>query len=65
MEGLIRAGGYPYLNFFKRKPDAATSILATLFNCKGPGLSIVSACAAGSQAIGEAVRLIQDGKCNA
>ncbi len=64
MEGLIRAGGYPYLNFFKRKPDAATSILATLFNCKGPGLSIVSACAAGSQAIGEAVRLIQDGKCN-
>jgi len=63
MKGLISAGGYPYLNFFKRKPDAATSILATLFNCKGPALSIVSACAAGSQAIGEALRLIQDGRC--
>jgi 3-oxoacyl-[acyl-carrier-protein] synthase II len=64
MKGLIHTGGYPYLNFFKRKPDAAMSILAALFNCKGPGLSIVSACAAGSQAIGEAMRLIQDGKCD-
>ncbi|RJQ49711.1 MAG: beta-ketoacyl-[acyl-carrier-protein] synthase family protein [Nitrospiraceae bacterium] len=64
MKGLIRTGGYPYLNFFKRKPDAATSILSNLFNCRGPALSIVSACAAGSQAIGEAARLIQDGKCD-
>ncbi|MBI5741586.1 MAG: beta-ketoacyl-[acyl-carrier-protein] synthase family protein [Nitrospirae bacterium] len=64
MKGLIQAGGYPYLNFFKRKPDTASSILSTLFNCKGPGLSIVSACAAGSQAIGEAMRLILDGKCD-
>ena len=64
MKGLIHTGGYQYLNFFRRKPDAATSILATLFNCKGPNNSIVSACAAGSQAIGEAFRLIQDGKCD-
>ncbi|MBI5098656.1 MAG: beta-ketoacyl-[acyl-carrier-protein] synthase family protein [Nitrospirae bacterium] len=64
MKGLIHTGGYQYLNFFRRKPDAATSILATLLNCKGPNNSIVSACAAGSQAIGEAFRLIQDGKCD-
>lgn len=64
MKALSQAGGYPYLNFFRRKPDAASTILATLFNCKGPNLAIVSACAAGSQAIGEAMRLIQDGKCD-
>lgn len=64
MKGLVKSGGYPYLNFFKRKPDAAATILAKLFDCKGPSLAIVSACAAGSQAIGEAVRLIQDRKCD-
>jgi 3-oxoacyl-[acyl-carrier-protein] synthase II len=64
MKGLTQSGGYPYLNFFRRKPDTATTILANLFDCKGPTLSIVSACAAGSQAIGEAVGLIRDGKCN-
>lgn len=64
MGALLRSGGYRYINFFRRKPDAATTILATLFNCTGPTLAIVSACAAGSQAIGEAARLIQDGKCN-
>ena len=64
MNGLMKAGGYPYLHFFRRKPDVAPSILATLFNCRGPVLSTVSACAAGSQAIGESARLIQDNKCN-
>ena len=64
MKGLLQSGGYPYLNFFRRKPDAAATILAKLFDCKGPSLAIVSACAAGSHAIGEAVRLIQDRKCD-
>ncbi len=64
MKGLLNSGGYPYLIFFRRKPDAAATVLAKLFDCKGPSLAIVSACAAGSQAIGEAVRLIQDGKCD-
>ncbi len=64
MKRLLQSGGYPYLNFFRRKPDAAATILAKLFDCKGPSLAIVSACAAGSQAIGEAVRLIQDRKCD-
>ncbi len=64
MKNLLGTGGYPFLNFFKRKADAATSVLSTSFNCKGPSLSIVSACAAGSQAIGEAASLIQDRKCD-
>lgn len=64
MEGLVKSGGYPYLNFFKRKPDAATTILSEHLNCKGPTLAIVSACAAGSQTIGEAVRFIQDDRCD-
>ncbi|MEW6601531.1 MAG: beta-ketoacyl-[acyl-carrier-protein] synthase family protein, partial [Nitrospirota bacterium] len=64
MEGLLKAGGYPFLHFFRRKPDAAASLLSTAFDCRGPVLSLVSACAAGSQAIGEAVRLIEDKKCD-
>ena len=64
MKNLLKAGGYPFLQFFRRKPDAAASILSTTFDCRGPVLSLVSACAAGSQAIGEAVRLIEDKKCD-
>jgi 3-oxoacyl-[acyl-carrier-protein] synthase II len=64
MNGLMKAGGYQFLHFFRRKPDVASTILSTLFNCKGPVLSLVSACAAGSQAIGEAVGLIRDRKCD-
>ena len=64
MDGLMRAGGYSVLNFLRRKPDVATSILPKLFNCRGPHLTIASACAAGSQAIGEAYRLIQEGRAD-
>jgi 3-oxoacyl-[acyl-carrier-protein] synthase II len=65
MERLIKSGGYPYLNFFRRKPDAGTSVLSNIFDCRGPNLSSVSACAAGSHAIGEAFRLIRDGSYKA
>jgi 3-oxoacyl-[acyl-carrier-protein] synthase II len=61
MKRLMQEGGYSYLNFFRRKPDAATSILSVLFNCKGSSTSIVSACAAGAQAIGEAFSQIREG----
>ena len=64
MKGLLQAGGYSYLNFLRRKPDVVTSMLSILSNCKGPNLSIVSACAAGSQAIGEAYRMLQEGKAD-
>jgi len=64
MDGLTRTGGYSYLNFLRRKPDVATTILPKMFDCKGPNLTVASACAAGSQAIGEAYRLIQKGKAD-
>lgn len=63
MKSMMKTGGYSYLNFFRRKPDIATSILATLFTSKGPTFSVVSACSAGSQAIGEAYHMIQEEKC--
>jgi 3-oxoacyl-[acyl-carrier-protein] synthase II len=64
MKGLIESGGYSYLNFLKRKPDSATALLPKIFDCRGPNLTVVSACAASSQAIGEAYRLIREGKAN-
>jgi 3-oxoacyl-[acyl-carrier-protein] synthase II len=64
MKSLLDSGGYPYLLFFRRKPDVATTLLATHYNCKGPTMTSVSACAAGAQAIGEAVRMIQDRQCD-
>src|SRR5574341_1460511 len=62
--GLMRQGGYPYLHFLRRKPDVATAVVAAVFGCAGSNLSIVSACAAGAQAIGEAKRFIDEGKCD-
>ncbi len=62
LSGLMGAGGYSHLSFFRRKPDVAMALLANLFDCHGSHLSIVSACAAGAQAIGEAVHLIREGR---
>jgi len=62
IDRMMRAGGYPYLSFFRRKPDVAMAVLATAFRCQGTSLSVVSACAAGAQAIGEAVHLIREGR---
>jgi 3-oxoacyl-[acyl-carrier-protein] synthase II len=64
LNGLTQAGGYSCFNFFRRKADVASAVLANLFNCRGTNLSIVSACAAGSQAIGEAFKTIRLGKCD-
>lgn len=61
LQGLAAAGGYSFFNFFRRKPDAATALLAAQFDCRGPNLSFASACAAGAQAVGEAYRLIGEG----
>lgn len=62
LDRLLGSGGYPYLAFFHRKPDTTMAILSSIFACRGYNLSIVSACAAGAQAIGEAYRLIREGR---
>ncbi len=64
IRGLTRNGIYSFFNFFRRKPDVATSILSILFNCRGSNITTVSACAAGAQAIGEALGIIRDGKAD-
>ncbi|MBF0537238.1 MAG: beta-ketoacyl-[acyl-carrier-protein] synthase family protein [Nitrospirae bacterium] len=62
VRALERTGGYPFFNFFKRKPDVASALIAAAFKFSGPNLSVASACAAGAQAIGEAVCLIREGR---
>ncbi len=56
--------GHDFLQFFRRKVDIATSVVATGLGCEGPTISVCSACSAGAQAVGEAVRLIRDGKAD-
>ena len=65
LQRLMQTGGYPYSLFFRRKADVAMAILAAVFNCRGVNCSVVSACAAGAQAIGEAYRYIREGKAQA
>lgn len=64
MNRLLHAGGYSYLGFLRRKPDVGTSVMSMLFDCRGPNVTIVSACAAGPQAIGEACGIIRDGRAD-
>ena len=63
LKRLYQTGGYDFLHFYRRKPDVAATLAASYLGAEGPILSLVSACAAGSQAIGEAYRLIQEGRC--
>jgi 3-oxoacyl-[acyl-carrier-protein] synthase II len=64
MPGLIGSGEYPFRHFYIRKSDVATAALSMLFDLAGPNLSIVSACSAGPQAIGEAMYMIRDGRAD-
>ncbi|HAA02849.1 MAG TPA: beta-ketoacyl-[acyl-carrier-protein] synthase II [Syntrophobacteraceae bacterium] len=61
--GLVDEIGYSCFNFFRRKSDVGSTLLAILNDCQGTNLSVVSACAAGAQAIGEAYRHINAGRC--
>ncbi len=64
LAGLEASGGYPYRNFFLRKSDVATAALSMIFGLGGPNISIVSACSAGPQAIGEACYMIREGRAD-
>jgi 3-oxoacyl-[acyl-carrier-protein] synthase II len=45
--------------------NLAAGNVSILFGAKGPNLALATACATGSHAIGESVRLISDGYCDA
>ncbi len=46
-------------------PNMAAGQIAILYGAKGPNLAICTACAAGNHAIGEAFKLIQEGRVKA
>ncbi|MBY0588878.1 beta-ketoacyl-ACP synthase II [bacterium] len=50
---------------FEQEPGMSSVHLARLFNAHGPNLSCLTACAASSQAIGEATELIRRGDADA
>lgn len=64
IQRLVAEGGYDFLRFYRRKPDITTALMAMRHDCLGPTQSIVSACAAGAQAIGEAYRAIRRGQAD-
>ncbi len=45
-------------------PDAAASMVALQLGIRGPNLAVVSACASGTNAIGEAVEMIRHGRAD-
>jgi len=45
--------------------NMASGMIAMKFQCKGPAIPAVTACASGSNSIGEAMRLIRHGYCDA
>jgi len=49
----------------EQEPNMASGHLASLFNAQGPNLNCLTACAASSQAIGEAAEIIRRGDADA
>jgi 3-oxoacyl-[acyl-carrier-protein] synthase II len=49
----------------EQEPNMPAGHLASLFNAQGPNLNCLTACAASSQAIGEAVEIIRRGEADA
>ena len=47
-----------------RSPETAPTLLAHLLDARGPVLPVVSACAAGTQAVGEGLRLLREGRAD-
>lgn len=45
-------------------PDAAASMVALRLGIRGPNMAIVSACASGTNALGEAVEIIRNGRAD-
>lgn len=57
---LAREQPYGPRQFMRRRPDLAPALLARALGCRGASVPIVSACAAGGQALGEAFKLLQE-----
>ncbi len=63
----LRTGGYTKINPFTLPTGIANFsafVLTKQFQCMGPNSTIVTACAAGTQAVGEAAEFIRRGICD-
>jgi 3-oxoacyl-[acyl-carrier-protein] synthase II len=63
--GLRAEPGHHDFSFHLRRCDHAPALLAVDLDVRGPVLAVVSACAASAQAIGEATRLLREGRADA
>ncbi len=64
MTGLRTDPAFDTLEWVSRSPETAPTLLAHLLDARGPVLPVVSACAAGTQAIGEGLRMIREGRAD-
>ena len=64
VKGLLDDPEPFYFSHFRSNPDMVASSAARLFDLRGPGFSVCSACAAGAQAVGEAFRAVRNGLCD-
>lgn len=63
--GALRADPrFDASEFTTRSPETAPTLLAHLLDARGPVVPIVSACAAGSQALGEGLRMLREGRAD-
>lgn len=65
LEALAAEPGYRREQLSWRLPDVVPALTARMLDARGMALPIVSACAAGTQAIGESLRLLRDGRADA
>jgi beta-ketoacyl-acyl-carrier-protein synthase II len=68
-EGIqtLRSGGYAKLNPFTIPagiPNLSAFLISKQFQCLGPNCTVVTACATGTQAVGEAAEYIRRGVCD-
>lgn len=63
--GLRGDGAYDLRQFDLRRCDYAPAALARALDARGRVVGVVSACAASAQAIGEATRLLREGRADA
>ena len=61
LEALRNEGDYDPTQWTRRSPEMSPTLLARQYDLQGPVLPIVSACAAGTQAIGEGLRMLRAG----
>ncbi len=64
LDSLAGVVDYDRTQIARRSPDTVPLLLASAVDARGPVLPIVSACAASSQAIGEGLRIIRDGRAD-